>query len=93
MSAGHCARLPALFVACGFAADLYIFVPDAGDSDLSKRLSRIEESLLQRMVKRHKTGYTETPLHLADGELMHQASACKQRILTTLSPQQHVVML
>lgn len=92
MSAGHCARLPALFVACGFVADLYIFVPDGGDSDLSKRLSLIEETM-QHMVKRHKTGYTETPLHLADGELMHQASACEQRILTTLSPQQHVVML
>ena len=74
MSAGHCAWLPALFDACGFAADLYIFVPHAG-SELSKRLSRIEE-IMQHMVKRHKTGYTETPLHLADGELLHQASAC-----------------
>lgn len=75
MSAGHCARLPALFVACGFAADPYIFVPHAGDFELSNRLSRIEETM-QHMVKRHKTGYTETPLHLADGELLHQASAC-----------------
>ena len=69
MSAGHCAWLPALFVA------FYIFVPHAGDSELSKRLSCIEETM-QHMVKRHKTGYTETPLHLADGELLHQASAC-----------------
>ena len=75
MSAGHCARLLALFVACGFAADLRIFVPHAGDSELSKRLSRLEE-IMQHTGKRHKTGFTETPLHLADGELMHQASAC-----------------
>ena len=79
MSAGHCARHPALFVACGFAADLHIFVPHAGDSELSKRLSHIEETM-QHMVKRHKTCYTETPLHPADGE-------------TTSSPQQHIVML
>ncbi|DBB03418.1 TPA: hypothetical protein ACH3X3_010780 [Trebouxia sp. C0006] len=43
-----------------------------GDSDLSKRLSLIEETM-QHMVKRHKTGYTETPLHLADeGTLWQQ---------------------
>ena len=72
---GHCARLPALLVACGFAADTFIFVPHAGYSELSKRLSRIEEAM-QHAVKRHKTGFTDTPFDLAAGELVHQASAC-----------------
>lgn len=77
MSAGHCVWLLALFVACGFAVDQHVFVPHAGDSEFSKRLSRLEETM-QHTGKRHKTGFTETPLHLADGELLHQASACMQ---------------
>ena len=38
--------------------------------EIERRLSQLE----QQAVKRHKTAFTETPLPLADGEMLHQAA-------------------
>ncbi len=47
---------------------------------------------MQHPGKRHKTGFTVTPLHLAAGGLLHPLFAPRLCAQPTFSIQQHVVL-
>ena len=57
-------------------ADTYNIFCHAADSRVEQTLlqitqklkEEITEDVVQRTGKRHKTGFTETPIHLGDGE-------------------------
>ncbi|KAL3151006.1 hypothetical protein ABBQ38_012877 [Trebouxia sp. C0009 RCD-2024] len=44
----------------------------AADSRVEQRLLQLEEKIVQHIGKRHKTGFTETPVHLADEGVLWQ---------------------
>ena len=75
---GVCQKLVATLNVLFCAADTYKFCHAADsrveqtllqfEQKVKEEIKEIREEIAQQPGKRHRTGFTETPIHLADGE-------------------------